>query len=286
MSREGFIIGYASQFLQTEHATEDDARLVSQVKEWSILSQIFDKFGVDVDTAIPPQALSQLRRYSIDLDVWHADWYETFKANRNVGNYPQKGVSMHYHFAKLYLCSHAFRGVPPAQDVQRCLTPELEDLANTGVLSAMSILRIIVSDDEFRSFLNGLPLYFDTMVAFAVVFLLKIATKYATAIRIDTEKILSLVAQTVTALRDVTQYMHPQHLLVVIAQGLEKLLWKCQAPTTQHLQQSFSQPSPTLQQSHHDMNWMENMTNFDLLTNFPTVDDWYFPYNGPTAPDI
>lgn len=283
MSREDFVTEYADQFLETEHATEDDARLISQVKEWSILGNVFDTFGVDVDTPIAPQSLSRLRRYSIGLDVWYADWNETFKVNRNVGNYPQKGVGLHYNFAKLYLCSHAFRGVPQAQDARHYLTPEMENVANTGVLSAMSILRVIVSDDEIRSFLNGLPLYFDTMIAFAVVFLLKVATKYATTIRIDTEQILSLVTQTVAALRDITHYMHRQHLLVVIAEGLERLLWKCQEPA-QHMQQPVAQMPPGLEQAQHDISWMENMTNFDFLTNFPTVDDWCFAYNGPGAP--
>jgi hypothetical protein len=279
MSREGFIIDSVGRFMEIEHATEDDARLVSQVREWSVLAQVFDTFGVDVDTAIPPHTLPRLRRYSISLDTWYADWNETFRPNRNVGNYPQKGVGFHFHFAKLYLCSHAFRGAPTAQNALQCLTPEMEEVANTGVLSAMSILRMIISDGEFRSFLNGLPLYFDTMIAFAVVFLLKVATKYATAIRIDTAKILSLVTQTVTALREVTQSMHPQHLLVVIAEGLEKLLWKCQEPAYD-AQEPMPHPSPVAEQhTQDDMTWMENMTNFDFLTNFPSLNDWSFHYN-------
>ncbi|KAJ5759095.1 hypothetical protein N7520_006251 [Penicillium odoratum] len=220
MSHEGFIIKSASAMLQTEHATEDDARLVSQVQEWSILGQVFDTFGVDVDTAIASETIPQLRRYSIALDTWLADWNESFAENRNVGNYPKKGVGFHFHFAKLYLCSHAFRGIPAVENTTECFTPELEEIANAGVLSAMSILRVIVSDAEFRSFMDGLPLYFDTMLAFAVIFLLKVATKYATVIRIDTVKILSLVAETVAALREITQSMHRQHLLVVIAEGL------------------------------------------------------------------
>ncbi|KAJ5128899.1 hypothetical protein N7448_002609 [Penicillium atrosanguineum] len=228
MSRESFIIESASRLLETEHATEDDARLISQVKEWSVLGQVFDTFGVDVDTAISPQTIPQLRRYSIALDTWFADWHESFQENRRVGNYPAKGVGFHFQFAKLYLCSHAFRGVPAAGNAAEYFTPELEEIANAGVLSAMSILRVIVSDDEFRSFLNGLPLYFDTMLAFAVVFLLKVATKYATVIRIDTIKIFSLVTQTVAALREITHTMHRQHILVVIAEGLERLLSMCQ----------------------------------------------------------
>ncbi|KAJ5389694.1 uncharacterized protein N7496_000762 [Penicillium cataractarum] len=284
MSREGFIIDSASRLLDTEHATEDDARLISQVKEWSILGKVFDTFGVDVDTAIAPETIPQLRRYSIALDTWFADWHESFSENRRVGNYPQKGVGFHFHFAKLYLCSHTFRGVPAGENATQCFSPELEEIANAGVLSAMSILRVIVSDAEFRSFMNGLPLYFDTMLAFAVIFLLKVATKYAAVIRIDTSKILSLVSQTVVALKATTQSMHRQHLLVVIAEGLERLLVRCQVPV-QTTQESIYHASPALE--HHatfETGWMENMASFDFQTNFPDMDDWWLHYNNSMGP--
>lgn len=284
MSREGFIIESASKLLDTEHATEDDARLISQVKEWSVLGKVFDTFGVDVDTAIAPETIPQLRRYSIALDTWFADWHESFSENRRVGNYPQKGVGFHFHFAKLYLCSHAFRGVPAGENATRCFSPELEEIANAGVLSAMSILRVIVSDSEFRSFMNGLPLYFDTMLAFAVVFLLKVATKYATVIRIDTSKILSLVTQTVAALRGITQSMHRQHLLVVIAEGLERLLVRCQLPV-QTTQEAAYHASPAMEpHPPFEMGWMENMASFDFQTNFPDMDDWWLHYNTSMGP--
>lgn len=284
MSREGFIIDSASQLLETEHATEDDARLISQVKEWSVLGRVFDTFGVDVDTPIAPQTLPQLRRYSISLDTWFADWNEKFKANQNVGNYPQKGVGFHFHFAKLYLCSHAFRGIPVSEDASNCMSPELEDIANTGVLSAMSILRVIVSDHEFRSFLNGLPLYFDTMLAFAVIFLLKVATKFASVIRIDTVKIISLVTDTVSALSDITQQMHKHHLLVTISEGLARLLSGCQMPMGSYHEASLQPSHIEERQGAIDMGWIENMASFDFQTHFPHLDEWWLHYNTSTGP--
>lgn len=284
MSREGFIIDSASRLLETKHATEDDARLVSQVKEWSILGKVFDTFGVDVDTAIAPETIPHLRRYSIALDTWFSDWNECFSENRRVGNYPQKGVGFHYNFAKLYLCSHTFRGIPAGGTATQCLSPELEEIANAGVLAAMSILQVIVSDAEFRSFMNGLPLYFDTMLAFAVVFLLKVATKYATVIRIDTSKILSLVTQTVVALREIIRPMHRQHLLVVIAEGLERLIVRCQVPV-QTTQDAIYNPSPAMDpHAHFEMGWMENMASFDFQTNFPNMDEWWLHYNASIGP--
>ena len=279
MTRECDIIGAGQLFLETEHATEDDERLVSQVLEWSVLSRVFDTFGVDVEAQFPVHFLPPLRRFSIALDNWYADWNERFTPNRNVGNYPQKGVGLHFHFAKLYLCAHAFRGAPTAQESSRSLSPELGEIANTGVLCAMSILRVIVSDVELQSFLNGLPLYFDTMIAFAVVFLLKVATKYATAVRIDTKQILALVSETVRILSDTTRSMHPEHLLVSIAEGLEKLLLKCQElgpGTPKPVMHPFPSPGE-LDNAPEDLSWMENLTNFDFLSNIPIFENWSFP---------
>lgn len=61
-------------FLELEHATEDDARLVSQVKLWIIGTRVFDAFGANVHFPVPPESLVQLRRMSILLDTWRADW--------------------------------------------------------------------------------------------------------------------------------------------------------------------------------------------------------------------
>ncbi|KAL3706317.1 hypothetical protein TMatcc_007327, partial [Talaromyces marneffei ATCC 18224] len=256
MSREKLIVDSAGHFLETEHATEHDTRLISQVKAWAITSHVFDMWrrcGDSHTTSMPSTTPA------------------------NVGNYPQKGVGMHWNFAKLYLCSHAFRGVSTVQERSQSLPPELEEIANMGVLSAMSILNVIVSDDERRSFLHGLPLYFDTMIAFAVVFLLKVATKYTDTIRIDTDKILFLVSHTVAALNEITHYMHPQHLLVAIAEGLQKLLWKCQEQS-RITQEPMQQLPATLEHSPTEMAWMESITNFDFLTSVPNVDDWVFHY--------
>lgn len=277
------MIESACRFLETEHATEDDARLISQVQEWSTLGRVFDTFGIDVDTPVAPHNVPRLRRFSIALDTWFADWYEKFQTNKNVGNYPKKGVGMHFHFAKLYLCAHAFRGASSSQ----CLSPELEEFANAGILSAMSILQILVSDTEFQTFMNGLPLYFDTMIAFAVVFLLRVGTIYAATVRFDTAGILSLITQTVTVLREITQYMHRSHLLVVIAEGLEKLLHRCQQPAhtvEETMLEGASRPEQQQYPPRMEMAWMENMANFDFQTNCPDLDDWWLHYCTSLAP--
>lgn len=181
MTRECEVIRNARKFLTCMHATEDDARLVSQVCRWSLFSNILDAFGFDIDRPLSDLELPHLEGFSISLDNLRAEWADRFLANPHVGNYPSKGVGLQYYFVRLYLCSHAFRGHGIIQDESR--SPEtiaiLSKTADSAVSSALSILQIIETDVEVQSFLNGLPVYFHTMIAFAAVFLLKMLTRFA-----------------------------------------------------------------------------------------------------------
>jgi hypothetical protein len=76
-------------------------------------------------------------------------------------------------------------------------------------------------------FLNGLPLYFDTMIAFAAVFLLKISTDYAGIVKVDTLETLNLVQQNIVVLEEIGSKMKPQHLLILIGYGVRTLLERC-----------------------------------------------------------
>lgn len=272
MSRDCDSIKGATQFLETEHATEDDVRLVSQVKIWLISASVFDTFGVDVETPVPSTKLAQLRRFSIALDTWYADWSDSFGPNARVGNYPAKGVGLHFHFAKLYLCSHAFRGAQSSPDPRRRFSSsEMEEVANTAVLCAASILGVMTADTELQSLLNGLPLCFDTMIAFAVVFLLKVATEYTDAVTLDKGKMLSLVDRTIGMLQRTTSEMHRQHLLVRIGCGVQRLRSRfddgsnnnnISAPPAPAFGTPQTSPVDLLQ---GDIEWMQNMSDFDLF---------------------
>ncbi|KAL2811866.1 hypothetical protein BJX63DRAFT_443843, partial [Aspergillus granulosus] len=264
MSRDCDSVKAATQFLETEHATEDDVRLISQVKIWMISTAVFDTFGVDVETPLPPTRLAQLRRFSIALDTWYADWSDQFGPNVNVGNYPAKGVGLHFHFAKLYLCSHAFRGAQTWGHGQRFTSSEMEEVANTAVLCATSILGVMTSDTELQELLNGLPLCFDTMIAFAVVFLLKVATKYTDAVSLDKAKMLSLVDRTVTMLQHTTREMHPRHLLVRIGCGVHKLRGRFGDENAKP-PAPYDTCTPSMQTLQGDLDWMQNLSDFDLF---------------------
>lgn len=270
MSQQCDSIRAAMEFLQTEHATEDDVRLVSQVKIWSISGRVFDCFGIDVSKPLTLSQQPQLRRFSLLLDTWYADWSDRFGPNAKVGNYPAKGVGLHLHFAKLYLCSHAFRGVQHAPS--RRLTPELGEIASTAMLSASSILGLITNDGEMQSFLNGLPLCFDMMIAFSVVFLLKIATKYPDTVWMDKARLFELTTRTVEMLKSVSMKMHESHMVVCIANGLDKLVQKLQVASPDDVlvshQPMHLSTAITSHQMGNDLDWIHDMSNFDLF-NLP-----------------
>lgn len=105
------------------------------------------------------------------------------------------------------------------------------------------------------------------MIAFAVVFVLKVSTKYATSVRVDTSEIRSLVAELVEVLKNVTSSMHPRHLLVSVARGAQTLLERCcprqevQGPVPLNAHVPMSQP--TFDESLYDMSTAWNGSSFD-----------------------
>ncbi|ETS85395.1 hypothetical protein PFICI_03420 [Pestalotiopsis fici W106-1] len=252
LTRESEAIRNARDFLKSTHATEDDARLVSQVCRWSLLSTIYDAFGVDVDRPLSATQVPHLRRLAVALDDIRAEWSEKFAPNAHVGNYPRKGVSLQYYFAKLYLCSHAFRGQTPSNDT--CLPPdllvELHEIADTAVSSALSILRFLATDPETQDFLNGLPTYFHVMVTFAVVFLMRVSAQPLLNVRLHKEEVKSLVEATSTALQGITSTLHHQHLLVSIYQGISDILRRSEAGSEQR---ALVMPEPRDEQHNYEL---------------------------------
>ncbi|EMF10767.1 uncharacterized protein SEPMUDRAFT_150769 [Sphaerulina musiva SO2202] len=276
MTRQDDSIRAILQFLETEHAVEDDLRLASQVQFWSVGSDIYQMFGVDVERPLELSSIDPIRRFSISLDRIRIDWAQRLHANRYVGNYPAKGVTMHYHFARLYLFSMAFRGIGKPEFRAPNVALEIDELANQALLSATAILSAVRDDEEIQGHLNGLPTYFDVMIAFAVVFVLKVSAKYAGSLRVDTTEIRGLVTDLIAVLKKITKRMHPRHLLVSVANGAETLLGKTsmQEPTgSVPANAHVTMAQPTFDQSLFDMsaNWdgttVDNffMGEFDFL---------------------
>lgn len=88
-----------------------------------------------------------------------------------VGELHQKGATMQYHFAKLYLCSHVFRGIPSTAPI-----PEpLREAARSATTAAIDSIQLCLTDPDINGALRGMPPHIHAMLCFSCVFLLKLA---------------------------------------------------------------------------------------------------------------
>jgi hypothetical protein len=143
-----------------------------------------------------------------------------------VGNCPIKGVDLHYHFAKLQLNSLALRGASPS--AIQTLSINRKDHANIAISSAIAVLSIILEEPSIRDSLVGVPLYINTMVAFAAVFLLKVTAKWkCISFNVSTNQVWSLVERIIALLNSNSRMASEFHIIPHVANGLDKMLRKC-----------------------------------------------------------
>lgn len=133
-----------------------------------------------------------------------------------IGDFPAKGVQLHYHFARLQLYSHCFRGLTNAS-----VPVHFRDGAAAAIGAASSIIELLLNDQDLAAGLRGIPAYLHSMTAFACVFLLKIATKFDNEY-CETAYVTDLTARFVTQLRATP--VGKVHLCRLMADGLEKMV--------------------------------------------------------------
>lgn len=211
--------GGISRFLQNKHCTEPVRRLISQVSLWSQLQEVQTEFGLDVTNRVHPEVVEKLQQFIFALQWWHTQWERSFNYNRDIGNYPNKGVYLHHQFARLYLCSHAVRGVSESGLV----APDLVVIAREACKSALSILDFFINDTEVQSYLNGLPLYFDTMACFAAVFLLKLEPATKIQLEVPEAHVFHRIDRLTEVIGNVGQILVSHHVLSRIRDGIQKL---------------------------------------------------------------
>jgi hypothetical protein len=104
------------------------------------------------------------------------------------------------------------------------LPPPLRPLAQHAIESAHRILQIVLEEQDIKDSLVGVPLYLHTMIAFAIVFLIKMSSKWkALGVVIDAE------TQTRPLIEGVIKTMREcraggNHIVFSMANGFERLL--------------------------------------------------------------
>ncbi|KAL5364404.1 hypothetical protein BJX96DRAFT_187757 [Aspergillus floccosus] len=207
-------------FLQSKYSTQADLKLISQVELWSISSRVFDVFGADIENPIACPRSAELERLSDAYDQWYDEWIAVLPFDDDHDDpIPKKMFQLYSHSAKLYLFSHVFRG--PAQGENPPIGSSEEGVGNfaqRALESALSIIRCIVDDDSNpQPWLEGLPLYFGTMTAFASVCLVKASSYQSVISDMNTNEIRDLLYRLTRRLQSSLALEHPTHPFLSIA---------------------------------------------------------------------
>jgi hypothetical protein len=135
-----------------------------------------------------------------------------------IGNWPNKGAVMHYHWAKLYLQSYVLRGLP---DTGAVIPEHFLENASSAVQAATAIINILLDDKDAQLAIGYVPHHIHGMVAFAAMFLLKIATKYREQLFVDMLRFQRLIGGLATHFKSID--VGKDHLIHRMADGLEKM---------------------------------------------------------------
>lgn len=138
-----------------------------------------------------------------------------------IGDYPRKGVLLHYHFARLLLFSVCLQGLQPTDDF--LISLERQDFINTAVDSASAALRLILEDSDMRRAVVGVPLYLLTTIAYSSIFLIKVCSSWrAVVVHLSVEDVVNLVGPIISMLNATQAYA--RHVAHYIGQGLSTML--------------------------------------------------------------
>ncbi|KAM0816855.1 putative Transcription factor domain-containing protein [Seiridium cardinale] len=228
MIAESLQIRQHELFLQSPFADALDRRILSQVSLMQIMTCIYDRF---MERKLPHHDpagamlndgdFADLRNFNLQIDQWRMRWNARQENNRFIGSFPPKGIILYSYFAKLQLNSLAIRGVSLSQGR---LSTERKEFANMAISAAASILTFVLEEEDMRRALVGTPLYVHTMIAFASVFLMKVATKWnrIMGLNVESNYVSHLLERMIVLLK--SSVTSERHLLYHIASGLEKML--------------------------------------------------------------
>ncbi|KAJ0309872.1 hypothetical protein Brms1b_008911 [Colletotrichum noveboracense] len=168
-----------------------------------------------------------LRMFNLEIDQWRMRWHVRQTRNFCIGSFPPLGIILYSYFAKLQTNSLAVRGISLAGSSQdQFLSTERKEFANLAVSAAVSIITFVLEEDDMRRALVGTPLYVHTMIAFASVFLMKVATRWNSVmgLKVEEEYVARLLGRMIGVLKSAVT--SDRHVLKHIATGLEKMLEK------------------------------------------------------------
>lgn len=214
-------VGWES-YLQRAGAVQSDVRIVSQVSLLLIMSEVRAILGADGETQMTQVLVDQIFNYSRQLDRWFAKFSALFQPNAYIGDFPRKGLELHYQFGKLYLGHHVFKK-PQGQPIPA----HFLSAATMAHDAAVSIFDMILRQRPIQASLVGVPHYFHIMIAFAGHFLLEVCKNHHEQLCITLADDFALIGRTLTLFQNTPCIA--QHPLCRMTPGLSRKLYDCAA---------------------------------------------------------
>ncbi|OAA55215.1 hypothetical protein SPI_08310 [Niveomyces insectorum RCEF 264] len=210
--------------LESPWCTFADRALMAQVTGLAILTRAFDTFGLQPKRTMEADDASVINhmRFTEDAQAWRDHWMKLRDLNPAGADYLSKDVELHHHFSSLVLNSLVLRGRPlhTIHELPAILRP----LALKAVQAAHSILKHFIDDPRYPEGMVGTPLYPLSMIAFAVVFLMKMSRRWnAIGITIDAaHQTIPLVEAIIRMLQGCKA--GASHMVFSMANGFERML--------------------------------------------------------------
>lgn len=252
--------------LTSEHCSNADRALVAQVQGLVVLSRAFDHFGLEPKREMAGDDASVLNhmRFTEDMYSWMQRWIDHQDTEET---YLRQGVQLHYHFSKLVLNSLVLRGRP--LDKISELPGSLRPLALKAIEAAHEILQHFVSEPGYREQIAGMPLYLHSMIAFAVVFLMKMSRRWhLMGITVSAaDRTIPLIEEIVRLLQGCQAGAN--HMVFKMAKGFERMLRQLKANDRSA---ALEQTSP---QNDHAINWsgsgyqQQHLSPYNMSYNRP-----------------
>lgn len=222
-------------FIRSPHAEAGDTRLSAQVALFRILTEAYLEYGSDQDQALSETDLGRLRKFNIDIEQWRLLWEPRSLDSPGIGSYPSQGVVMYYHFARFQVNSLALRGVQWLSAGIPPLSSKRREAATAAISAAVNTLTHIITEDDIRCALGGVPLFVHAMVAFCATFLLKMAAMWGRGGRgaaeglglglgFDLPGVLGLARRSADMLEEVAEQVSEKHSTRLVAVGIREMV--------------------------------------------------------------
>lgn len=214
---EAYIMGW-EMYLSSPLAAPADRRIAGQICLMYLMNQIREKLGPEDTTApLPETAVDDIVRFESNLDDWIAR-FSRHNPHSLIGQWPNKGAIMHYHWAKLYLTSYSLRGLPEHSAV---IPEHFLEFASAAVTAATNIITLLLEDKDAHMALAFVPHHVHGMIAFATMFLLKVATRHSEQLYIDKNHLSNLMSALSRQCK--ATVVGKDHLIHRMAEGVEKM---------------------------------------------------------------